>query len=304
MDSRTGVVLESLGGVYQIRLDDGSLVQASLRGRLKQEKRLGDRVVAGDRVEVLPAADEEERWTIESVLPRRSRLVRATARGHKARLVAANVDRMLVVLSVADPPFRGEIADAFLVLAEVCGLEPVLVLNKIDLPGGAEVVGEAECRFRGTGYRILGASAKSGEGIEALEALLGDGTSILAGPSGVGKSSLLNAIAPELSLRTGEVSRKLRRGRHTTVSARLLELPGGGDVVDTPGFSEVELWSVEPGELSDAFPEFRERADDCRFRGCSHTHEPDCVVKEALEAGEVDPARYQSYRRLRELLEG
>lgn len=286
-----------MGGVYRVRLDDGDTIPASLRGRLKQELRLGDKVVAGDRVEVHFGSGDE--GTIEKVLPRQTRLVRAGPGGRKPKVVAANVDRMAAVFSAAHPPFRPEIADRFLVLAEVCELEPVLVVNKIDLvQDGPDVEKEIEARFRGSGYRVIFSSAETGEGVSELRGLLSGGITILAGPSGVGKSSLLNVVAPGLELRTGEVSERRGRGRHTTVSARLLELPMGGWVVDTPGFSEVEFWSLEPSQLPDAFPEFRLPAERCHFRNCTHLHEPGCGVLEALGAGTIDPSRYESYRRL------
>ncbi len=291
-----GVVLETVGGIYQVGLDEGSTIQASLRGRLKQEFRLGDRVVAGDRVEVERGDDGS--LTIEAVHPRRTRLVRAGPGGRKPKVVAANVDRLAAVMAADHPAFRPETADRFLVLGEVCGLEPVLVINKMDLPGADALGPSLEERYRAAGYPILLASVESGRGIPEFRDLLSRGITILAGPSGVGKSSLLNAIAPGLKLRTGEVSRREGRGKHTTVSARLLELPGGGWVVDTPGFSEVEFWSLEPMDLARAFPEFRDLAHECRFRSCTHLHEPDCAVQEALEVGAVDASRFASYRQL------
>lgn len=303
---REGIVLETVGGTYRIRtLPGDDEIEAVLRGRLKKEARTGETVVAGDRVRLRIPADGTP--TIEEILPRSTELIRARPGGRRPKRIASNVDRALVVLAAADPPFRSDVADRFLVLAESCGIPAVLVMNKMDL-----VPAETEDRFRleaamdlyrSLGYPVLSMSALEGDGLEELRRLLDSGTSVLMGPSGVGKSTLLNALNPGLGLRTREVSDRGRGGRHTTVSARLLPLAGqgwsgGGWVVDTPGFSDIALWGVDPAVLPGTFPEFRERAGDCRFRGCRHMEEPECAVKEGLESGQVDPGRYRSYRSL------
>jgi ribosome biogenesis GTPase / thiamine phosphate phosphatase len=302
---REGIVLEAVGGIYRVRLmpRDGE-IEAVLRGRLKKEARTGETVIAGDRVRL--GVPDEGTPTIEEVLPRSSELVRARPGGRRPKRVASNVDRVLVVLAAADPPFRPDVADRFLVLAESCGIPPVLVVNKMDLVSGQEARAALQATldiYRSLGYPVLETAALDGRGIEELRRLLDSGTSVLVGPSGVGKSSLLNALNPDFELRTREVSSRGRGGRHTTVSARLMPLAGEGWsgegwVVDTPGFSDITLWGVDPALVPDTFPEFRERAGDCRFRGCRHLHEPGCAVKDALEAGEVDPGRYGSYRAL------
>ncbi len=291
------LVLESSGGVYRIRLADGREVEATLRGRLRKESRTGGRVVPGDRVVAEPVLDDP-RFTIEQVLPRRNELVRSGPGGRGARIVAANLDRCVVVLSAADPPFDPDVADRFLVLAESCGIPALLVLNKTDLPEAEEVARVASRRYGAIGYRVLPTSVPGREGLEELRRVLREGLSVVIGPSGVGKSSLLNAVHPGMRLRTAEVSARTGRGRHTTVSACLVELPGGGWVVDTPGFSDVRLHGVARSELGETFPEFRGPSERCRFRGCSHLHEPDCGVREALAAGLIAPERYESYRRL------
>lgn len=296
-----GTVLEAVGGTYRIRPEGTRFeLEAVLRGRLKQEARTGDRVVAGDRVRF--RQEDGDSATIEEVLPRVSEFVRAAPSGHRAKIVAANVDHVLVVLAASDPPFRNDVADRFLVLAETSGGSPRLVINKTDLvppgPAGRAALEGGLDAYRRIGYPVLATSAVSGEGMGDFAELLSGGTSVLVGPSGVGKSSLLNAVDPSLGLRTGLVGAK-GRGRHTTVSARLLPLEGGGAVVDTPGFSDVALWRTDPALLAAAFPEVRERAGSCRFRDCRHLEEPGCAVRDALARGEMDEDRYASYRALR-----
>jgi ribosome biogenesis GTPase / thiamine phosphate phosphatase len=253
-------------------------------------------VVVGDAVTVEELSDGSV--TIEEVFPRENELLRRAMTGRKAKVVAANVDRALVVVAARDPEPRRELIDRFLALVGTCGITPVLVVNKVDLPEAAEVAADLARFYGDLGFDVIPLSALGGEGVEAVRDLLSRGRSVFVGPSGVGKSSLLNALEPGLLLRTGAVSVRGGRGRHTTVGARLIHLPGGGEVVDTPGFSDATLWQIDPSELAGAFPELADRAPDCRFRGCSHTHEPGCAVREALARGEVDSGRYESYRRL------
>ncbi|MEX0935950.1 MAG: ribosome small subunit-dependent GTPase A [Gemmatimonadota bacterium] len=297
-----GTVLESVGGVYRVALDEGGEVDASLRGRVKQEPRTGDRVVPGDRVGIDEAHDGGH--TIEVVLPRENELVRGGPAGRKAKVVVANLDRIAVVLAVDEPPFRETVADRFLVLAEVCGISPVLVLNKVDLPGHDEVVASVRDLYQPLGYPVLATSAETSRGLEALRETFARGISAMVGPSGVGKSSLLNELLPGIELRTAPVTRRGGRGRHTTVGARLIRFSADGWMADTPGFSEIGLWNVEPSALARAFPEFEDPSEECRFRVCTHSHEPECGVLAALERGEIDPRRYENYRVLLEEVSG
>lgn len=278
-------------------LDDGRRVEASLRGRLKLEARTGDRVVIGDRVRV--DETEEGSFTVEEVVPRERELVRRGPDGRGAKVVAANVDRLLVVIAAAQPDPARLLVDRLLVIGEANGVEPVLVINKMDLDSGVWRGRELAELYRSVGYRVLLTSARSGQGIDALRDLLCRDTSALVGPSGAGKSTLLNVLEPGLELRTAEVSRKPRQGRHTTVAARLLELECGGRVADTPGFSDAGLWGIEPAEVDLCFPEIASRLGECRFRGCSHLHEPGCAVRKAVDRGEIDSRRFESYSELR-----
>jgi len=300
--STRGIILEVVGGVYRVLREDGVEVSASLRGRLKQEPRAGGRVVPGDRVLLSPAEAHDSSSspvpdspiTIEEILPRSSELLRGGMHGKGERIIAANVDRCVVVLSAAHPPFRPEIADRFLALAELSHISPVLVLNKLDLVEDSATLEGEIAIYREIGYTVLLTSAHTGEGCAQLADLLSDGISLLMGPSGVGKSSLLNALDPDFRLRIGEVGRA-GRGKHTTVGARLLPFGSGGWVVDSPGFSDASLAQVEVSELEGAFPEIAELSEGCRFRGCSHLHEPECAVREGVEEERIAASRFESY---------
>lgn len=296
-----GLVTTTGGGGYEVLLETGETVHAVLRGRLKRESRLGDRVVIGDRVAVAraDAGGAEASWAVEEVEPRESQIVRRGPTDRRPKVIAANVDRMLAVVAARDPEPRLDQLDRLLVIAESNGIPPVVVVNKVDLPGGAEFAAKVGAIYRAVGYPVLAVSAVTGEGITALNAALSEGTSALIGASGVGKSSLLNTLAPELDLRIGELSRKVRRGRHTTVRSRLLRLPNGGLVADTPGFGDVGVWGVPPEEAEEHFPEIRGLVGQCRFRGCTHVTEPGCAIQDAVEHGSVARSRWESYVQLR-----
>ncbi|HSR41294.1 MAG TPA: ribosome small subunit-dependent GTPase A, partial [Longimicrobiales bacterium] len=289
----TGTVRRTGGGVYRVALEDGRVVDASIRGRLKREERTGDRVVIGDRVRVEEAPGEI--FTVEEVLPRETQIVRRGPGGRRAKVVAANVGRLVAVAAARRPEPRRKTIDRLLLIGESHDLESLLVVNKVDLEGATAVAERLASVYGAIGYRVIPTSAESGTGIDELSEVLCSGTSALVGPSGVGKSSLLNRVQPGLGLRTGELSRDRRRGRHTTVNARLLELECGGLVADTPGFGDIGVWGVDPEGLDGCFPEMRPLLGECRFRGCTHVHEPECAVREAVDDGRLDPERYESY---------
>lgn len=292
----SGTVHATVGGVYTVVLDDGSRVEASLRGRLKQDRKSGGRVVIGDRVHLEAAGDD---WAVAGLEERASAFVRSGAGGRRPKVVAANLDRVLVVVAAREPDPGTETVDRLLAAAEASGMRPLLVVNKVDLEGAREVVEEFRTIYEGVGYRVLPVSADTGEGLEELAGEICSGSSALVGPSGVGKSTLLNAVDGELELPTGALSRKTGQGRHTTTNARLLPLSCGGLVADTPGFGDVALWGVEPEELDRCFPEMARLLGQCRFRGCAHLAEPDCAVREAVEEGRIPRSRWESYATLR-----
>lgn len=288
------------GGRYQVRLDDGSTVDATLRGRLKQQERTGDRVVIGDRVlvETADVSSGEEAWVIAEVGARGGQIVRRGVKDRDAKVVAANIDRMFAVIAAVEPDPRMETVDRLLVIAEASGIEAHVVVNKMDLEGAEASAARFLALYPSIGYTTWAVSALRGDGLDRLAEVVREGTSCLVGPSGVGKSSILNALDPSLGLETGELSRKLARGRHTTSTARILSLRGGGRVADTPGFGDVGVWGVPASELDVCFPEFEPFLGECRFRGCTHVHEPGCAVRAALEAGRIPPSRMESYVQL------
>jgi ribosome biogenesis GTPase len=277
---RLGTVLERDGAVYRVSTADGE-VRAVLRGK---SKRNSSRVVVGDRVKLEPEPTGEV-YGVVGVEPRTSLLERRVPEGRGTRPVAANIDEVLVVTSAADPAPIPQLIDRLLVVAEANSIPAAVVVNKTDLDPGQALV----ARCRAAGYVVYPTSVKSGEGIDAFAAALAGRISVVTGPSGAGKSSLLNAIQPGLKLKIGEISAKLRRGKHTTVSAVMLPLDNGGYLVDTPGFSEVGLWGVVPREL-------RPFIGECRYGDCRHMTEPGCRIQAAADAGEVLPDRLESYR--------
>ena len=287
----------------------GELV-CDLRGRLFRREKL--RLAVGDRVELsLPEGEPEPvqegespspRGVIEAVLPRRNALNRARDL-KRDQVLVANVDRVFLVVAVMEPPYKRAFLDRLLIGCERDEIEPVLVFNKIDLasPEYRDLVEEDAQVYRALGYRAFLCSADTGQGMPALLEAFSQGVSAVIGPSGVGKSSLLNRVCPGLRLRTGEVSvDRDGRGRHTTSAAELVRLPGGGFVVDTPGVRGFALGDADVADVTAGFRELTELAPGCKFRDCAHKDEPACAVRQAVAEGEVDEERYQSYLRLRE----
>jgi ribosome biogenesis GTPase len=284
--------------VWQVRTEMGETCPASLRGRLKQSEH--EKLAVGDDV-IVERDERDDAWTIVEMLPRRSKLARrAPGGGPGERIVAANLDQVVVVFAIAEPQPHVRMLDRFLVIAEANDLASRVVVNKIELAGDAsQRFGE----YERVGYPVHYTSVKRGDGLPALKDALRGRVSALTGPSGVGKSSLLNAMFPGLNLRVGEISRSVMKGRHTTVGADLHPLPESGYVVDTPGLREVGVWGIDAREVDRCFPEMRPLLEQCRFGDCTHRVEPGCAVRDGVEAGEVSRERYESYLKLRKELE-
>ncbi|WP_273483249.1 ribosome small subunit-dependent GTPase A [Desulforamulus ruminis] len=275
-----GVLIKAYGGFYYVKKGE-EIWECSLRGKFRLGKNAA--ALVGDRVKVTPVREKTGR--IDEVLPRATELFRPAV---------ANVEQAVLVFAVQNPEPNLTLLDRFLVLAESAGIQPLICLNKIDLLSGRRERHWLKL-YRRIGYPTVTASSKTGEGVEALRQLLTGSTSVFAGPSGVGKSSLLNAVQPGWQLKTGEISHKLKRGKHTTRHVELLVLPSGGYVVDSPGFSSLDLPEMEREELSRYFPEMENFTEDCKFKGCLHNQEPQCGVKKAVEQGAIHKERYQNY---------
>jgi ribosome biogenesis GTPase len=307
-----GLIIRSQSGFFTVQTNSG-MVTCHLRGRLKQGKHVGDIVAVGDWVRV--SCQPDGTGSIEAIEPRLSSLVRLDPRpqGVYQQVILANPDQAVFVFACSSPTPRLRMLDRFLVIAEKQGLPAVIVANKVDLVGREQ----AEKMFGfypPIGYPVIyacakGRTAEGGEepndgrqtdqGVEELRDHLTGKVSALAGPSGVGKSSLLNAIQPGLGLAVREISEAFHKGRHTTTVRQLFPLEGGGYVADTPGMRSLALWDTTPEELDGYFPELAALVANCQFNDCNHKTEPGCAVRTAVEAGRVYPQRYESYLRLR-----
>ena len=276
----TAQVIKMYNGFYYLQVaGQEELLSCRLRGRIKRNK---GAVVTGDYVEYQML--EDGTGVIESCLPRRTLLKRPAV---------ANIDQVLITFAARQPDLNQLLLNRFLVLAEWSGIpEIVICINKCDL---LEEKADFLQDYVQAGYKLLMVSAQEGKGIQELKNLLTGRVTVFAGPSGVGKSSLLNAVDSNLELATGKISDKIKRGKHTTRAACLLPLPGGGTVVDTPGFSAAELENIDKAQLAHYFPEFRPYIEKCYYNTCTHSHEPDCAVKEAVAAGAICQARYEAY---------
>jgi ribosome biogenesis GTPase len=290
---------------------EGTLHLLTPRGKLFEDLGLVKNPIAvGDYVKV--DLDAAEGGAIEEVLPRKTKLARASSgEGSLEQVLVANVDQVLIVSAVVDPLFRPDIVDRILVGAERGGMQARVVLNKLDLegsrkprkpeilaaggPGAIRSSAEWHDFYSSLGYPVHLCSVETGQGIDELRQTLEDRITVFSGLSGVGKSSLLNAIEPGLSLRVGKISGRHREGRHTTTHSSLLRLENGGYVVDTPGIRNFGLFGLEKHELPELFPEMRPFLGQCSFANCSHTHEPDCAIRAALERGEIHQQRYECY---------
>ncbi|MFC4076452.1 ribosome small subunit-dependent GTPase A [Salinithrix halophila] len=280
-----GQIVKAISGFYYVRTPEGD-VQCRARGVFKKRKWSP---LVGDRVQFNYTENGE--GVVTDIYSRETELIRPPI---------ANVDQAVVVGSFREPDLSLDLLDRFLVHAEREGLEILICLTKRDLAGEEAEVDRVRAIYNPAGYPVLITSVREGIGIDVLKKELAGRLSVFAGQSGVGKSSLLNAVLPSLELATGEVSRKLGRGRHTTRQVEILELPEGGQVADTPGFSQLGFTGMEEIELSACFPEMALRAPDCKFRGCLHKNEPGCAVQQAVERGEIDRGRYRNYRQFLE----
>ena len=302
-DTVVGTVVKILGRELAVRTEAGTFA-CHLRGRLFNERgaSLGKQVTVGDEVEL--TAITQDTGVIHRVLPRKTAIVRRVGRARPSlRVLAANVDQIVVVSALREPHFKTGLIDRYLVIAHDAGIDPALCLNKVDL-GDAEALSEARTElepYRILGYPLVETSAKTGAGLRELRAILKGKRSVLTGHSGVGKSKLAAALQPGLTLSSAAVDRR-GRGRHTTTASTLIELDFGGELVDTPGVRELSFAHIDRAKLAEGFLEFRPYLQECHFVSCSHIPEPHCAVKRAVAEGEIARSRYESYRHLYEEL--
>ncbi|WP_341502102.1 small ribosomal subunit biogenesis GTPase RsgA [Gallaecimonas sp. GXIMD4217] len=293
-----GLVLSRFGQHADVEAEDGSVHRLNIR-RTAGSLVTGDKVVWRRGLESMAGIN----GVIEAVHERHSVLTRPDFYDG-IKPVAANIDQMLIVSAVV-PTLSTHIIDRYLVAAESLGVEPVLVLNKVDLleEDDRAQVEELLSLYRDIGYRMLYLSAKSDEGIQQLEELLKDKVSVFVGQSGVGKSSLINALIPGLEVLEGEVSSTSGLGQHTTTVARLFHFPHGGDLIDSPGIREFALWHLKHSDIAQGFVEFRPWLGTCKFRDCKHLDDPGCALQQALEDGRISAERLESYHRIMESLD-
>lgn len=282
MSDQDGLIVKGIGGFYYVRTETAGVIQTRGRGIFRKEEitpTVGDRV----RIEILDDGD----GVINHIYERKNLFHRPPV---------ANVDCIVIMFAAQHPKPNYDLIDKFLIMTESRGVEAVLCLNKCDLVSPRKVQTMTE-RYAGV-YPVLQVSADTGAGVEELREVLKNRTSVFAGPSGVGKSTLTNLLIPDAGMDTSAVSRKTRRGRHTTRHVEIFDLPGGGMLFDTPGFTSFDLSGVKSEELADYYPEFSAYKGECRFDDCRHLKEPDCAVRKALEDGEIHPQRYESYEKI------
>ena len=294
----TATVVRATGSWYDV-LHDGETVRCRIRGRLRLKGvRSTNPVVVGD--EVACEADEGGDYVIADILPRRNYVIRrASNLSKESHIIAANVDQALLMASLRSPETPTEFVDRFLVTCEAYKVPVTILLSKLDLQD-AEAVAEFRAVYEGAGYRVLEVSVREGRGVEEVRELLAGRTTLVSGNSGVGKSTLIQAIDPSQDIRTGEISESHHKGRHTTTFSTMYPLAGGGAVIDTPGIKGFGLIDIDEAELWHYFPEMMRVAPACRFYNCTHTHEPGCAVTEAVKAGEIAWPRYESYLKIRD----
>ena len=293
-----GVVICATGSWYDVLAEDGSTCKCRIRGRMRLKGvRSTNPVVVGD--EVLYTAEGDD-FVIEELVPRRNYIIRrASNLSKESHIIAANIDRAMLVVTLASPRTAPEFVDRFLITCEAYSIPATILLAKIDLAAeNREEVDAFRAVYENAGYEVVEISAKFGTGLDRVKELVTGRTTLVAGNSGVGKSTLIGALEPTLDVRTGEISQSHHKGRHTTTFSTMYPLTGGGSIIDTPGVKGFGLIDIEDAELARYFPDMMRYAPDCRYYNCTHVHEPGCAVVKAVEQGEIAYSRYESYLKI------
>ena len=289
---QTGTVVRRTKSFYYVDVGEPEPRLCRIRGKLFKGQSHQNKIAVGDEVEIDLKAAEDAGWILR-MLPRRTKLSRRPGMGEPEHVLVSNADTLLIVASLRNPPFRGGLVDRFLVAGSCGGLEPVLILSKADLVTSAEIT-PIKNLYSSLNCTVLVTSVPESRGLEPLRVFMQNRTSVLSGHSGVGKSSLIAALFPDWKIRIGQVSEKSGKGRHTTIMAEMFRLPQGGFIVDTPGIRALEPL-VSPEELDSHFVEFTPFLGQCKFKGCTHRHEPQCLIKEAVTSEKITKQRYKSY---------
>lgn len=285
----TGKIIKGIAGFYYVHVEGKDVYACRAKGifrNVKIKPLVGDNV----RMEVLDERDKE--GNVTEILPRKNELIRPAV---------ANVDQALVIFSIVKPNPSPNLLDRFLIKMERQDLPCIICFNKQDIASEKERAMLYDA-YESSGYKVIFVSALQNEGIDELKRLLAGKTTTVAGPSGVGKSTIINCLHPDANMETGSISEKIERGRHTTRHSEIIALGDETYIMDTPGFTSLDVTEIEKDELSSYYPEFKQHEPYCRFRGCAHINEPDCKVKEAVEKGEISRLRYDNYRLLYEEL--
>ncbi|WP_179414981.1 ribosome small subunit-dependent GTPase A [Mucilaginibacter sp. E4BP6] len=293
-----GLVTKSTGSWYQVQTNEGEIVDCRIKGKFRTKGIVTTNPIAVGDVVDFDMEPEQESGVITNLHQRKNYIIRKSINLSKqAQIIAANLDQALLVVTLASPRTSLGFIDRFLVTAEAYDIPARLIFNKLDLfsEEGLEVLAYYKDVYEKIGYPCFEVSALERTNIEVVQELLKDKVTLFSGHSGVGKSSLINRLLPDLDLRTHQISDWSEKGMHTTTFAEAFELPQGGFIIDTPGIRELGVIDIEKQELSHFFPEMRQRMHDCRFSNCRHINEPGCAVLEALENGEIEPSRYDSY---------
>jgi ribosome biogenesis GTPase / thiamine phosphate phosphatase len=293
-----GLVIKSTGSWYQVRTQDGATVDCRIKGKFRtKDIQTTNPIAVGDHVEVESEPDQVT-MVINKLYERKNYIIRKSVNLSKqAQIIAANLDQAFLIVTLASPRTSLGFIDRFLVTAEAYDIPAKLIFNKLDLfsDEGLDMIKEYQNIYENIGYPCYQVSALEGTNINEITDLLKDKVSLFTGHSGVGKSTLINKIIPGISLKTGNISEWSEKGQHTTTFAEMHELPFGGYLIDSPGIRELGIIDIEPEELGHFFPEIRELMNECKFNNCRHINEPGCAVLEALEEGEIEPSRYDSY---------